>query len=179
MAKDELLPFKLLSVASFLISLLMVYLIFSSKLPSFQFPTIAPQISELSTVGFVEVKPDAGIIDNSGVVSLTGGCYQVTANTDVVQAESIINGLEGKIPVRPSTHDLMKEVFETMNIKVLMVKVVDLKDNNYIGRLIVKQGDKILSLDSRPSDGIAIAVRTNSTIYFKESLMKERGKYIC
>ena len=78
----------------------------------------------------------------------------------------------------------MKEIFEAMNIQVLMVKVVGIKatdetNSNYLGRLIVKQGDNVLSLDSRPSDGIALAVRTNSTIYFKESLMKERGQYIC
>jgi len=180
MVKDKLFPFKVLSVASILISLSIAYIILSQiKLPSIQLPTITPQISELSTDGFVEVKPDAGVIDNVGVVSLTGGCYQVTANTDATQAESIVNGLEGKISVRPNTHDLMRDVFESLGIKVLIVKVVDLKDSNYIGRLIVKQGDNILSLDSRPSDGIAIAVRTNSTIYFKESLMKERGKYIC
>ena len=60
-----------------------------------------------------------------------------------------------------------------------MVKIVDLKENNYIGKLIIQQGNKVLSLDSRPSDGIALVVRTNSTIYFKESLLKEMGKYIC
>jgi len=180
MVKDKLLPFKILSAASFLISVLIAYLILSPLPTSFSLPTIiTPQISELSTVGFVEVKPEAVVIETIGVVSLTGGCYQVTANTDVAQAQSIVNGIEGTISDRPNAHDLMKEIFEAMGIKVLMVKVVDIKDTNYIGRLIVKQGDNVLSLDSRPSDGIAIAVRTNSTIYFKESLMKERGKFIC
>ncbi len=179
MAKDKMLPFKILSVISLLISLSIAYFIFAGNQLSIQLPTLTPQISELSTDGYVEVKPEAAIIGNEGVVSLVGSCYRVTAGTDATQAESILNGMERKIPTRPNAHDLMKETFEAMNIQVLMVKVVDIKDNNYIGRLIVKQGDNVLSLDSRPSDGIALAVRTNSKIYFKESMMKERGQYVC
>ncbi len=179
MAKDKLLPFKILATVSFLISIALAYLVLLGDKQSFQIPLLTSEISDLSTIDFVEVKPKAAVINNNGVVGLAGGCYQVTANTDAAQAESIIDGLEGKISARPNAHDLMKEIFESMDIKVLMVKVVDLQDNNYIGRLIVKQGNNILSLDSKPSDGIAIAVRTNSTIYFKESLLKERGEYIC
>jgi bifunctional DNase/RNase len=60
-----------------------------------------------------------------------------------------------------------------------MVKIVEIRNNTFIGRLILQQGNKVVSLDSRPSDGIAIAVRTGSPVYIKESLMKEQGKYIC
>ena len=177
MAKDKLFPFKLLAVASFIISIFIAYTILSANHPDVSLPI--GEISDLSTIGFVEVKPEAILADDVGIVSLSGGCYRITANTDATQATSIMNGLESKILDRPNAHDLMKEIFETLGIKVLMVKVVDIKENNYIGRLIVKQGDTVLSLDSKPSDGIAVAVRTNSTIYFKESLMKERGEYIC
>lgn len=177
MAKDKLLLFKVLSIISFLVSVSVIYLLPYPKAPSVSLP--ANQISDLSTFGFVEVTPEVAVANGNALVSLTGGCYRVTANTDIPQAESIANGFEHKIPVRPNMHDLMKETFDNLGIKVLMVKVVDVKDNNYIGRLIIQQGDNVLSLDSKPSDGIAIAVRTNSTIYFKESLMKERGKNIC
>ncbi len=190
MTRDKLLPFKILSVISLLISLSIAYFIFAGNQLSIQLLTptslsaLTSQISELSTDGYVEVKPEAVVIGDEGVVSLAGSCYRVTAGTDAAQAESILNGIEGKITERPNAHDLMKEIFEVMNIQVLMVKIVDIKpaaegNANYLGRLIVKQGDNVLSLDSRPSDGIALAVRTNSTIYFKESLMKERGQYVC
>lgn len=179
MAKENLLPFKILSVISFLVSIGIAYLFLSSKVPYVSLPNMGTEISDLSTVGFIEVRPEVAVSGDVALVSLVGGCYQVTANTDIPQAESIANGLEHKISVRPNTHDLMKEIFDNLGIKVLMVKVVDVKDNNYIGRLIIKQGDNVMSLDSKPSDGISIAVRTNSTIYFKESLMKERGKNIC
>lgn len=166
--------FKLLSVIAILISIISFIQVFVPK----EIPSIL-SLPELSTVGYVKVMPDAAVTEEGGAVSLTGGCYQVIASTDATQAESIINGLEGKISVRPNTHDLMKDAFQNLGIEVVMVKVMDIKDNTFIGRLILRQENKILSLDSRPSDGIAIAVRTNATIYMKEDLMKKMGKYIC
>jgi bifunctional DNase/RNase len=136
-------------------------------------------LPDLSTAGYVEVVPEAAVVGDRGIISLTGGCYQVVATTEAVQAESIANGLAGKIDFRPNTHDLIKSVFDSLDIKVVMVKIVDLVNNAYIGRLVLRQGDKVLSLDSKPSDGIAIAVRYNATIYMKEDLLKRQGKYIC
>lgn len=95
------------------------------------------------------------------------------------QADSVLNGLAKKIDVRPDTHDLMKDALDNFGIKVLMVRIDDLKNNTFISSLILKEGNKIVSLDSRPSDAIALAVRTDAPIYIKESLMKSNGKYIC
>jgi bifunctional DNase/RNase len=60
-----------------------------------------------------------------------------------------------------------------------MVKITEVKNNTFFGKLILRQNGKILSLDSRPSDATAIAVRTNSPIYVKTELLKEFGKKIC
>lgn len=149
---------------------------------TFQRLQITPQIAgqtDLSTDGFVEVEAAAYVVGNQGAVSLRGGCYDVTASTEAAQAQSILSGIEGVINVRPTTHDVMKETFESLGIEVVMAKVVSLEENNFIGRLILKQGNTILSLDSKPSDGIALAVRTNTPIYFNETLLKERGENIC
>ncbi len=136
-------------------------------------------IPELSTEGYIQVEPTVEVLEDKGVVNLTGGCYQITAYTETTQAQSIADGLAKIIRTRPNTHDLMKTVFDNLGIQVLMVKIVDMRNNTYIGRLILKQGNNILSIDSRPSDGIALAVRTNSPIYMKEDLMKMYGKNIC
>lgn len=136
-------------------------------------------LPDLSTGGFVKVEPKAQAVGDVGVISLNGNCMSVTANTDAVQAESIANGLEEKIGLRPNTHDTMKDAFSQLGVQVVMVKVVDIKENNFIGRLILRQGNTVVSLDSRPSDGIAIAVRTGAPIYFKEELMKKYGEKIC
>lgn len=135
-------------------------------------------LPELSTVGYVPVTVSADVIGNKGIVTLTGDCYQVTAYTEASQAESIANGLAGKIEFRPNTHDLIKSTFDSLGIQVVMVKIVEVRNNTYIGKLILRQGNRVLSLDARPSDGTALAVRTNSPIYMKEDLLKA-GKYIC
>ncbi len=142
-------------------------------------PFSLEMIPDLSTVGFAKVEPDAAVSGDTGVVSLTGNCYQMTANTEAVQAESILNGINKVITVRPGTHDLIKDAFDNLKIKVIMVKIVDLRNNTFFGRLILQSEDKIVNLDSRPSDGIAIAVRTDAPIYIKEDLLKQQGKYIC
>jgi hypothetical protein len=87
--------------------------------------------------------------------------------------------VEGKTGFRPMIHDVVKDAFDNLGIKVMMVKIVDIKQNTFIGRLFLKQGDRILSLDSRPSDGIAIAVRTGADINMKQSLAESYGEYIC
>jgi len=136
-------------------------------------------LPELSTTDYVLVGIEATVSEDRGVITLTGDCYQVTAVTEVEQAESIADGLAGKIGIRPNTHDLIKSMFDGLGIEVVMVKIVEVRNNTYIGRLILKQGNKVLSIDSRPSDGTAIAVRTGSPIYMKEDLLKTYGEYIC
>ncbi len=136
-------------------------------------------IDDLSTSGYTKVDVAVSSSNGNGAVVLQGGCYQLTANTEMSQVESISNGQEGKITGRPSVHDVFKDALQDFDISVIMVKIVDIQDNNYIGRLILKQDDKILSLDSRPSDGIALAVRTNAPIYIKEDILKSQGTSVC
>jgi bifunctional DNase/RNase len=136
-------------------------------------------LPELSTAGYMKVNVDAAATGGIGIITLNSGCYQLIANTEIEQAESVFNGLAKKINVRPNTHDLMKDVLDNFGIEVLMVRIDDLKNNTFISSLILKEGNKIVSLDSRPSDAIALAVRTDSPIYIKEDLMKKNGEYIC
>lgn len=133
----------------------------------------------LSTAGYVKVDVQADIVGNMGVVTLKSGCYQIIATTEATQAESIATGLSKKKGSRPVTHDLMKDAFDNLGIEVVMVKIVDLRENAYMARLILRQGSTVLNLDSRPSDGTALAVRTGSPIYIKEDLMKSMGSLIC
>ena len=136
-------------------------------------------IPDLSTKDYIQVSADAGVIENIGIVTLTGNCYQLVANTDAYQALSVFNGMEKRIEFRPDTHDLMKDTFDMFGIEVLMVRIVDIKNDTFIGDLVLKQGNNIVNMDSKPSDGIAIAVRTGAPIFIKESLMMEYGEYIC
>jgi|GEM_PF-1338040 len=139
-------------------------------------PLMLPQ---LSTIGFVEMKPEAWVIGNTGVIRMYSNCWELVAYTEKSQAESVERGLEKKIEFRPLTHDLVNNIFDLLDIKVLMVKIHDIKNNTFIADTIIQQGNKILVLDSRPSDGIALAIRQNAPIYIKVDLLKEYGKYLC
>lgn len=136
-------------------------------------------LGAMSTIGYVKVDVQADVVGNMGVVTLTSGCYQITATTEATQAESIAKGLSGSTGSRPTTHDLMKDTFDNLGIEVVMVKIVDLRENTYMARLILRHENTVLNLDCRPSDGTALAVRTKSPIYIKEDLMKSMGEHIC
>jgi hypothetical protein len=151
------------------------YVLFFPQAKKLDFSTLP----ELSTIGYKKVEIDAGVSEGRGMVTLTADCYQVIAYTETAQAESIANGLAGRIDFRPNAHDLVKSMFDSLDIEVVMVKVVGITNNTFIGKVILRQGNKILSLDSRPSDGTALAVRTGSPVYMKESLLEEYGRKVC
>ncbi|MEM7826205.1 MAG: bifunctional nuclease family protein [Candidatus Aenigmatarchaeota archaeon] len=137
-------------------------------------------LPELSTVGFSKVeKIEAESFGDVGIVVLKSGCYELSANVEAIQAESIKRGLEKIFAPRPNAHDIAKEIFNSFGIELLMVKITELKDNAYYSKIILRQGNTILNLDARPSDATAIAVRTGSPIYINSTLLKEVGKKIC
>ena len=136
-------------------------------------------ITGLSTIGYKQVAVDAAVVENYGIVSLSTECYQIIAYVEDHQAESIIMGLEGIVPPRPGSHDIIADAFENLGIELLMVKVTELRNDTFYGKIIFKNGNNIASLDARPSDATAIAIRMNAPIYVKEDLLKTYGEYIC
>lgn len=137
-------------------------------------------IPELSTSGFSKVESvETEILGNEGAISLKADCYDLTASVEAAQAESIQRAIDKTYVQRPNAHDIAKDVFESLNIDVLMVKITELKENAFYAKLILRQGNTILNIDARPSDAIAIALRTNSSIFVNSTLLKEVGKKIC
>ncbi|MDT7858848.1 MAG: bifunctional nuclease family protein [Candidatus Aenigmarchaeota archaeon] len=137
-------------------------------------------IAEVSTKGFIpaNVSVDAILLDRAQI-SLKAGCYLIQATTDAYVGNAILKGLEGKVDFRPTVYDVILDAFRNLGINVLAVKIVEMRENTFIGQLIIQQKDKVLILDSRPSDATAIAIRTKAPIYINETLAKEVGKYIC
>jgi len=88
------------------------------------------------------------------------------------EAHAIALELEAvKLP-RPMTHDLLKNILDNMDAQLKEVCVSDLKDNTYYAILQVTFNNHTLHIDSRPSDAIALALRTESPIYVEEDVMK-------
>lgn len=88
------------------------------------------------------------------------------------EANAIALEIEKIAPQRPMTHDLLKNVINQMGANVQRIVVTDLIDNTFYAVIELQMGEKTIFLDSRPSDAIALALRTDSPIYVNEDVIK-------
>jgi uncharacterized protein len=91
------------------------------------------------------------------------------------EAEAITVALQETEVARPLTHDLLKNLFTVFNAKILRVEIVALKDEVFFGNIVVETDGKILDVDSRPSDAIALAVRAHAPILVSQDVMDAAG----
>jgi bifunctional DNase/RNase len=87
------------------------------------------------------------------------------------QADSIIKALEGHRPSRPLTHDLIANILDDCNIKLERIIIHSLTDDIFYAVLCIKSKGVKKEIDCRPSDAVAIAVRTNSPIWVLEEVV--------
>jgi bifunctional DNase/RNase len=81
--------------------------------------------------------------------------------------------IAGKKFARPLTHDLMVNVLKGMQAKVRRVEICDLKQNTFYAKITIEAAGQILSVDARPSDSIALALKTKAKIYAAEELLTD------
>ena len=93
-----------------------------------------------------------------------------------MEASSIAMELEKTPRARPITHDLLKNLLEKLKFVVTKIEVTDLKDDTFYARIYLKRDNEEYSLDSRPSDAIAIALRTDSPIFVNEEVIEKSKK---
>jgi bifunctional DNase/RNase len=89
-----------------------------------------------------------------------------------VEATAIAFAQQGVVPPRPMTHDLFKDVLDAVGVTLEQVRITEVRDNTYYAELVFSGG---LEVSSRPSDSIALALRTGSPIYASEPLLDEVG----
>jgi len=94
----------------------------------------------------------------------------------LLEASSIATALENIQTPRPMTHDLLKNILDQLGIKVIKIEVNDLKDNTYYALIHMDVNDKRLTIDARPSDALAIALRTGASIFVEESVIQRSAK---
>lgn len=87
------------------------------------------------------------------------------------EGESILIKLQSLELPRPITHDLFAKLLDACHAKLKKVVVTDLRENTYYAELTIEQDSKILKIDSRPSDAIAIALRTDTDIYIAKKVL--------
>ena len=88
------------------------------------------------------------------------------------EAQAIALQLEKISPPRPLTHDLMKNLLESISINVSRIVVNDLRENTYYALISIKNNGSTQEIDARPSDAIALALRMQAPIFVDESVMK-------
>ncbi|MGQ9798288.1 MAG: bifunctional nuclease domain-containing protein [Ignavibacterium sp.] len=88
------------------------------------------------------------------------------------EAQAIALEMEGIRPPRPLTHDLLKSVIDNLGGTVIEIIVNELRENTFYAKIILEVGGLTNEIDARPSDAIALAVRSDAPIYVTESVME-------
>lgn len=91
------------------------------------------------------------------------------------EADAIALALGKVATPRPLTHDLVKNVMESMNVKVTRVVVTQILDNTYYALIYLTDGKTEMPVDSRPSDAVAVALRANAPIFVEEEVLKRKN----
>lgn len=88
------------------------------------------------------------------------------------EAQAIALQLEKISPPRPLTHDLIKNLLDSIKVMVTRIVVNDLRENTYYAAISLKTNGTNKEIDARPSDAIALALRVQAPIYVEENVMK-------
>lgn len=93
------------------------------------------------------------------------------------EADAIAMAIQGHEPPRPLTHDLLKSTIGDMGGTVSHIFVSDIHDNTFFARIVIEQYGRNVEIDARPSDAIALAVRTDVPIYVEPHVLEQAGVY--
>lgn len=91
----------------------------------------------------------------------------------VFEANAIALRIENISTPRPMTHDLLKSFLDEMDIKVEKIVVNDVRDNTFYAMIHCRHKDQIITIDSRPSDAIALVLRTEAPIFVEEKVVEK------
>jgi uncharacterized protein len=91
------------------------------------------------------------------------------------EADAIALALQGHEPQRPLTHDLLKSVIADLGGAVSRILVSDISDNTFFARIVVDHSGDTIEIDARPSDAIALAVRSDVPIFVEDHVLNQAG----
>ncbi|MGI8606887.1 MAG: bifunctional nuclease family protein [Gaiellaceae bacterium] len=89
------------------------------------------------------------------------------------EAAAILMKLQGANTPRPMTHDLLTEVLEQLDARIIRIAVTELRENTFYALITVAVNGSEIEIDSRPSDAIALAVRSGAPIFAAEAVIEE------
>lgn len=91
----------------------------------------------------------------------------------VFEANAIALKIENISTPRPMTHDLLKSFLDKLNISIEKIVVNDVRDNTFFAQIHCRNKDQIMTIDSRPSDAIALALRVEAPIFVENEVVKK------
>ncbi len=92
----------------------------------------------------------------------------------LLEATAIASELENVKFSRPMTHDLLKNILDTTDVRITRVEVCDLRDNTYFALIhLICRDEQEMSIDARPSDAIALALRAKCPIFVAEEVIRK------
>jgi uncharacterized protein len=91
----------------------------------------------------------------------------------LLEATAIASELENIKFSRPMTHDLLKNIIDIMAGQIIRIEVCDLRDNTYFALIYLRIADKEISIDARPSDAIALALRAGVPIFVEDIVIQK------
>ena len=92
-----------------------------------------------------------------------------------VEATAIAYAMEGVVPDRPMTHDLLRNITQALGAEVKKVLVTELRDSVYFADLVFASEEGDVTISSRPSDAIALAARTGAGVFATEEVLEDAG----
>lgn len=127
-------------------------------------------------MNFLEVTVDGLALDmttNSPVVILSPANLNKVLPIWIGHAEAwgIAMELSGVKPKRPMTYDLLKSILTTVEVKVDRVEITELREQTFYAKMHLLLGDRKYEIDARPSDSIAVALKTGAGIFVNEDLL--------
>jgi hypothetical protein len=99
--------------------------------------------------------------------------YSIPIWIGLLEATSIASVLQKINFDRPMTHDLFRNFMELMNVDLVKIEVCDLKDNTFYAKMYFMSGEKNFSMDARPSDAIALALRFKAPIFVDDKVISK------
>ncbi len=92
---------------------------------------------------------------------------------------SIKRGSVGVLDIRPTQHDLMHDIFAAYTINMTYARIERVEHDFYYATVLLENEEKILRLDTRPSDALALASRFGAPLYISTKLLRQQGRNLC
>ncbi len=109
------------------------------------------------------------------ILKEVGGDRHLPIWIGAYEAEAIAMELQGVTPTRPLPYDLMRTILSEVGTTIDQIVITDLNDQVFFARILLDKDGRTIEIDARPSDAIALAVRTGSRIMVDDAIMLQAG----